>query len=106
MQMMMGEKFVCPLEQFGIYMTVTWDNILLIGLERITYHLRLCEGLQDEIDDGIRSKVPVKHYWKELLANGSVHEWEAWHSHRCQYILPLTGELKKKTCRQCIHNLR
>ena len=106
LKMMVGEKFIIPMEKYGFYSPVIIDDILMLALKRIIDHISFCEGLDMEFPENVRSIVPVRHNWSEWDVNGTVTNWSAFHSHRCTYLMPFTSEIRNRTCRECVHDLR
>ena len=106
LKMMVGEKFIIPMEKYGFYSPIIRDNILLLALKRIVDHISFCEGLDIKIPENVRSIVLVRHNWSKWDVNGTISNWSAFHSHQCTYLMPFTSEIGNKTCRECVHDLR
>ena len=102
-----GKDRIQYIEEFGFYYKSKHDVCFFREIQTISEVIKLYFGLKvDSVDVKDNSIVPKLHHWNILQLDGSVVQFDSYHSHKCSILLPLTCDETTQNCRTCRHDLR
>ena len=95
------------LSALGIGEYSTFDQMFVGSMSRICDALVICRGKAIDLPPGKKvSTNLVQLFIGTFGYDGKTHDvTTSYYSTHCLRVLPLNGELKNRTCAQCVHNI-